>query len=510
MALNIVGMHDREGTTLVPGWCLVTEELGLDNDRGGDYRGIVAPIVRLNHRYSPQGTIPRREHYARFAEVCAGYVKNSQNCRHWIIGNETNLRHEWPDGVMITAQDYAECFTLCRNAIKALTPDAVVIPAPVGPWNVEAKYPLNPTGDWLLYQAQVLEAVQCDGVAIHSYGEFGDVWMGAPYQNRHYGFRAYRDLIGAIPSGKMNLPVFLTECNPNRVWSGFWMQDAVEEINAWNQQGNQQVVCVLPYCYVNRDAYGFRDKGDVLADIRAAYDKGYTPKEMTFRPGAWPHFTREKFAEYVKELDWTSKPTRLFLHHTAVPTPETWKGMATMDAMYAYYRQQIWYDDAGRKQVGWTVFPHIFVAQDGIWLMNDLRKDGAGVVGQNRGSIHVEMVLNGDVSLPNGEMWENCKIVLRTLLETLGIPALEYHRDFAAKTCPGIKVTKTWVTNQLFPSQGLPENEPSMNPAIIAEKCRWWQEEVQRMIEAGNLQAASRMNKSLIVLLYRLEKILKA
>ena len=55
----------------------------------------------------------------------------------------------------------------------------------------------------------------------------------------------------------------------------------------------------------------------------------------------------------------------------------------------------------------------------------------------------------------------------------------------------------------------LPEHETSLDPAVIVQKARWWLEEAQRMLEKGDLGAAERFNKSLIVLLYRLEKMLK-
>jgi hypothetical protein len=482
MALNMVGMHDREGSHLVPGWCLITEELGLDNERGGDYCGIVAPIVRLNHRYHPGGTLPKPEHYARFAEVCAGYVRNSRGCRHWIIGNEPNLRHEWPEGQVITAADYARCFNLCRAAIRRVQPEAVVIPAPIGPWNVEA-------GDWLAYWKDVLGRVSCEGLAIHAYGEHGAHFMGPPYSGRRYGFWAYRDLLEAVPPDKRGLPVYMTECNPNRPWTTGWFPQAVEDVRTWNLSG-QRVHGVLPYCYINRDQFGLEGHQDVLDEIRGVYARGYSVEE------GWPHWDAEGFVRYAEALDWGAvRPNKVFLHHTWKPTGADWRGAATMDAMYRVYRGY-----------GWSVFPHLFVAEDGIWQMWDLRKNGAGVVGQNDRAIHVEMVGDYDRALPGGNTWANTKAVLRVLLRVLGLREVLFHRDYADKSCPGSAVTKEWVRAELGP---LPEHETATDPAVVAEKARWWLEEAQRMIETGDLEAAQRFNKSLIVLLYRLEKMLK-
>ena len=59
------------------------------------------------------------------------------------------------------------------------------------------------------------------------------------------------------------------------------------------------------------------------------------------------------------------------------------------------------------------------------------------------------------------------------------------------------------------PVEGLPEHEPSQNPAIIAEKMRWWLEEMERQYQSGNTAYAQRIRLSLIQLGYRLERILK-
>jgi len=58
-------------------------------------------------------------------------------------------------------------------------------------------------------------------------------------------------------------------------------------------------------------------------------------------------------------------------------------------------------------------------------------------------------------------------------------------------------------------TEPLPEHETATDPATIAEKVRWWVEEMQRAHEGGNLDRAERIRLSLITLLYRLEQSLK-
>lgn len=62
------------------------------------------------------------------------------------------------------------------------------------------------------------------------------------------------------------------------------------------------------------------------------------------------------------------------------------------------------------------------------------------------------------------------------------------------------------------PGGYLPSAETSNNPAVLAEKVRWWFEEYVRQVESGNVQRATEIRYDLIRrdgLLYRLEGLLK-
>ncbi len=158
--------------------------------------------------------------------------------------------------------------------------------------------------------------------------------------------------------------------------------------------------------------------------------------------------TNDEFVRYVEELDIPDPlPTRIFLHHTWKPTPETWRGLSTIMAMKAYYERQLWRDSQGRLREGWTAGPHLFVAQDGIWLFSDLRYDGVGVYGHNYRTHHLEMVGDYDVSKPTDPILESTIVALGALHERLGLDVrnLNFHRDFSSKSCPGWAVTKEWI-----------------------------------------------------------------
>lgn len=159
-----------------------------------------------------------------------------------------------------------------------------------------------------------------------------------------------------------------------------------------------------------------------------------------------------EFVTYIEGLALPEPlPTRVFLHHTWKPTRESWNGASTIYAMKRYYEQQRWRDLGGKLREGWTAGPHLFVADDGIWLFSDIRYDGVGVLGHNTGTRHLEMVGNYDDELPSGATLRNTIAALGILHVKLGldIANLNFHRDFSSKTCPGRAVTKAWIIPQV-------------------------------------------------------------
>lgn len=158
--------------------------------------------------------------------------------------------------------------------------------------------------------------------------------------------------------------------------------------------------------------------------------------------------TADEFVRYVEGLDFPPPlPTRIFLHHTWRPTQAEWDGHNTIMAMKSVYETRQWRDSEGRLHEGWTAGPHLFVAEDGIWLFSDLRWDGVGVYGHNYRSRHLEMVGDYDNQRPSGATLQNTIAALGILHAKLGLDIrnLNFHRDFAGNTCPGKAVEKSWL-----------------------------------------------------------------
>lgn len=135
--------------------------------------------------------------------------------------------------------------------------------------------------------------------------------------------------------------------------------------------------------------------------------------------------TIEEFNVYVSKKDFGSDPAdKLVIHHTWKPTKQSWDGIDTLKALKKYYELKNWY--AG---------PHLFVAEDGIWLFSDMRKDGIHTKGANHKSIGIEVVGNYDDKKWSGETYNNAVATIKLLMERLNIPykRVYFHRDFCKK-----------------------------------------------------------------------------
>lgn len=297
MTRHLHGFHDPGGEDLhsnKPGWTLITEEVGLNPQAPGrDYRHIanrgIGVIVRLNHAYSTGGTIPLPNRYPEFAAACASWAARSQGVDYYIVGNEPNHEGERPNGIVITPEDYAYCFGLCRIAIKQADPSARVMHAAMAPYHA------NPT-NWLTYLKTVLTLLGpqgCDGINIHAYTRSMDpaqitsrATMGPPLQDQYSGFYTYRDVLTqAVPLGMTNLPAFITEFDVYGPWldqnTGV-IQAMYADIDAWNNtRGTQKIMAAICFRWLgppevqNQHDWEMRNKPQLLNDFRAAVDRGY-------------------------------------------------------------------------------------------------------------------------------------------------------------------------------------------------------------------------------------------
>lgn len=191
------------------------------------------------------------------------------------------------DGFQVITPDlYAQCYRLCRQAIRSVpghANDQVLIGA-IGPWNNLTQYFGNENGDWVRYFEDILALLGpsgVDGIALHTYTHDADpalitatVPLAPPFQNRQFEFRTYRDFMMAIPADMRRLPVYITETNQVRPWLDAnigWVQAAYVEIDSWNRQaGNQQIRSLALYRWPPYDDWVIEGRLGVIEDLRAA------------------------------------------------------------------------------------------------------------------------------------------------------------------------------------------------------------------------------------------------
>ena len=307
---HIFGMHDPGAEALFAGanktgWVVVTVQVNPP-DHDGDFSALanagVRPIVRLNNGYGSAGTLPVAAQYDAFAQQGAAFIAGSQGAQIWVIGNETNSAWERPGnsdgngGEVITPAKYAQCFAKCRAAIKQVAghKDDWIVPSAPAPWNAQTTYSGNPIGDWVKYFQDVLN--QCiqlnakpDALSIHTYTHGLDPSlvtinhaMDAPFENRQFEFRAYRDFLGAVPAALKTLPVLITETQA-QFWDNrnvSWIQTAFKEINDWNSvQANQPIQALALFRWQDLpgdpDGWSISNRGALVNDFRAALQNDY-------------------------------------------------------------------------------------------------------------------------------------------------------------------------------------------------------------------------------------------
>ncbi len=180
--------------------------------------------------------------------------------------------------------------------------------------------------------------------------------------------------------------------------------------------------------------------------------------------------TIQEFSDYLSNKSFgNTPPDSIVLHHTWKPRKQDWRGQYTVEGLKRFYEGK-----------GWSAGPHIFVADDGIWLFTDMYNVGIHAGEGNARyahedgriyngyqvpssirdynnfkiqsySIAVEVVGDYDQEVWSGDTKSNSLYCLDMLMKKLNISEnkLNFHRDFSTKTCPGMAIKKDWVLSEL-------------------------------------------------------------
>jgi len=168
---------------------------------------------------------------------------------------------------------------------------------------------------------------------------------------------------------------------------------------------------------------------------------------MTWKGIVGKGFTAADFQTYVAGLTFNLwRPSFVVLHNTAVPTFAQWHNVSGDTRMQ---NLQIFYRDTQQ----WSAGPHLFVADDLIWVFTPLTTPGVHSPSWNSVSWGVEMVGDYSVESMTPQLQANAVSALATLHGALGLdPAgLRLHREDPKTThlCPGNLVSKDLFINNV-------------------------------------------------------------
>lgn len=165
-------------------------------------------------------------------------------------------------------------------------------------------------------------------------------------------------------------------------------------------------------------------------------------------------FTAPEFSEYVSTIQFASwAPDFVVLHNTSIPTLAEWHtvpGDQRMRGLASYYRDE-------QK---WSGGPHLFVADDRIWVFTPLTVAGVHAPSWNAVSWGVESVGDFDRETMPAAQLELLVSALVSLHRLAGFasPELRLHRDdpkTTHKSCPGkhfdYELIRTRIAAALLP-----------------------------------------------------------
>ncbi len=169
-------------------------------------------------------------------------------------------------------------------------------------------------------------------------------------------------------------------------------------------------------------------------------------------------FTPSAFSDYVATISFPAwRPQFVVLHNTATPKLSEWHslpGDVRMRNLENYYK----------NDQQWSAGPHLFVADDLIWVFTPLNVSGVHSPSWNAVAWGVEMV--GDYSVePFGTaVRENVLSALATLHAALGLSpdTLRLHKEDPRTThiCPGKNVIKADIIQGVHEKLAVGEHIP--------------------------------------------------
>ncbi|HSS96645.1 MAG TPA: peptidoglycan recognition family protein [Terriglobales bacterium] len=169
-------------------------------------------------------------------------------------------------------------------------------------------------------------------------------------------------------------------------------------------------------------------------------------------------FTPNTFSDYVTTISFPAwRPQFVVLHNTAMPKLADWHslpGEVRMKNLENYYK----------NDQQWSAGPHLFVADDLIWVFTPLNVSGVHSPSWNAVAWGVEMVGDYSVETFESAIRENVLSALATLHGSLGLnpDTLRLHKEDPRTThiCPGQNILKADIIQGVHAKLSVGEHVP--------------------------------------------------
>ncbi len=142
-----------------------------------------------------------------------------------------------------------------------------------------------------------------------------------------------------------------------------------------------------------------------------------------------------QFRAHLDAIEVTREINEVVVHHTWSPAAGDYRGIATVRGVRRYHMQVRGWSDNGY---------HVMIGPDGaIFLCRPIERSGAHVSGRNAHTVGVSFIANFDRDEPGQYHGMQTGLeVIAALLERFKLSPvnIRFHREFASKTCPGLKL----------------------------------------------------------------------
>lgn len=161
-------------------------------------------------------------------------------------------------------------------------------------------------------------------------------------------------------------------------------------------------------------------------------------------------YTLKEAKNFIKKYDFKRKITQIHFHHTWRPTKRGYIEAKDKErviwSMWKYHTDVRGWSDIGQ---------HFTIAPDGtIWDGRALDMIPASIKGHNTGAIAIEHIGNFDKEYLEDEQLEaSIKFISAIINRIKEIqehrPKVVFHREYSAKSCPGMNVNKEIILKKI-------------------------------------------------------------